>query len=122
MVGAVVFAAADCSARLCLNEVGLFRRRCAGKPVAEAVGVGAGGVAAAGSRSRISPIREKGDGAGSSGGWISSSSKSRTKRSPRKAMAVEGKKDPKTRYVSGAAPKAKNELQTTLVYFGLAHE
>jgi hypothetical protein len=95
-----------CSARLCLNEEGLLRRRWAGKPVEDAVGVGAGGVAGAGSRSRISPIRENGEGAGLgfSGGNPSSSSRSKTKRSPAKAMAG-GEKREVTSYVS-AGPAA----------------
>lgn len=69
----------------------MFRRRCAGNPVEEAVGVGfgAGGVAAVGSRSWISPIRSKGDGTDSDSSGGLSSSRSRTKRSPRKAMSVE---------------------------------
>jgi hypothetical protein len=51
-------------------------------------GAGTGGVAAVGSRSRISPIREKGDGTGSLGTVIVSSSRSTTNRSPRNAMVV----------------------------------
>lgn len=79
----------SCCARRCLKEEGLLRRRCAGNPVEEAVGVGAGGVAAEGSLSRISPIRSNGEGADSSGGV--SSSRSKTKRSPRNAMVRRAK-------------------------------
>lgn len=109
-------AAAFCSARRSLKEGVLLRRRCAGNPVEEADegGAGAGGVAAVGSRSRISPIREKGDGTGSLGTVIVSSSRSTTNRSPRNAMVVvDGWREKDASYVSAgpAAQKAKTGLQ-----------
>lgn len=94
-----------------------MRRRCAGNPVEEADegGAGAGGVAAVGSRSRISPIREKGDGTGSLGIVMVSSSKSTTNRSPLNAIVFGGGSERKRgSYVSAgpAAQKAKTELHS----------
>lgn len=80
--------ASGLSSLRCLNADGFALRRCCGKPKPEG-GFGAGGTAADGARSWISPMREKaGGGEGSTGivGW--SSSRSTTKRSPGKAMMV----------------------------------
>lgn len=89
----------------------------------EAVGVGgfgAGGLAAVGSLSRISPIRSNGEGAGSVGIPVSSP-RSRVKRSPGKAMTdVERKKE-----VMSARglrlKKAKNgDAYIGLAFYGIA--